>query len=216
MRWRPRRLWPAADPQPFAGIRWVRLLLIFGGMAGMVLSPCSGENEAAGVRMWALNIGGWMLAAVGCLWEAHARILMAGSFRWSAWLGRSAHNAASVLGGWMLLIVPVGMLLPAYGCYGNRVKVVGVMSMAIDLKNTINERVAKTHTLSDVGKGLSVEPGSYNTKGYVSSDGTIVLFVGDAQTMVMMSPALVEGDDSTVKWTCMGWPHKNVPAECRR
>jgi hypothetical protein len=216
VKWWRKVLWPAANPLPFAGIRWLRLLLILGCVAGTLLSPCSDENQMLQIRMWVLLWVGWVVALLACLWEAHVRILMAGHFHWGKWLGRSTQNALSLLGGVLLLSVPIGILLPAYSCYGNRARVGEVLAVASRTKQLVAEKALDTKTLADVGVGLTLEPNRYLTFGHVSRNGTIMLFVGEAKAAVVLEPSITNPQTGEVTWKCRGAPPRAIPASCRQ
>lgn len=83
-------------------------------------------------------------------------------------------------------MVPVLLLMPAYGCTTPRARMAEVLLAASAARIEIAERAREA--------------------------GTIVLASGDPQAAIILQPALVDGK---VRWRCVGRPAANMLSACR-
>ena len=76
----------------------------------------------------------------------------------------------------------------------------------------ISERVEQTHTLASAGAGITIAIEGRTKAAMVQDDGTIVVAGDDPTAVVMLQPALADGQ---VHWRCVGLPTNLMPGSCR-
>lgn len=76
----------------------------------------------------------------------------------------------------------------------------------------IAERAVKSGTLTGAGTGVATLPTAGVDTSLVTGDGVIVLAGGDPLAVVVLRPALANGQ---VTWNCKGLPSRNMPPTCR-
>ena len=126
----------------------------------------------------------------------------------------------------MIVVAIIGILaavaLPAYQDYTIRAKVSELVLAASGFKSTIAEAAQTNSTLTNSGKGLSVNTVGKITGGSVDDNGIIVIQGNGASTSVgtavtiTLAPSITTG--GVVVWACtsVSTIFKYVPAECRK
>lgn len=216
MTWWRMVMWPAPNPKPFAGVRWARWLLVLACLAVPFLSVCPDDT---GINPFSLKLllgASLLIALLGCMWEAHIRTWLAGPLSYRRWFTRTLRNAMSILGGVLLLSLPLGFLLPSYACYANRAKVGEALNVVTSVKQHVTEKVLQTKTLNNAGVGLTLDANRFVTLGHISSDATIMLFVQDAKAALVIEPSIVDLHTGELTWKCRGVPHRAMPSQCRQ
>jgi type IV pilus assembly protein PilA len=112
----------------------------------------------------------------------------------------------------VLVTLPIAVICPAYQCYTPRVKVSEIVLYGSSFRQAITERAEKQHSLKDTGRGLTVNPRGRVSGGYVSPNGIIVVTSDDPPAIVVLQPSM---ENTSVKWTCTGFPLKWMPGSCR-
>jgi hypothetical protein len=196
----------------FFGARWVFWLLLAAPSVILVGNVCSQKDTA---YQFVFPV----IVVLACLWEAHVRTLLDQPSR--GWrmlprlLVRFVGTAWRLLL-WMLLAsLPVLILIPQYACYTDRARFSEVLLLSSQLKNEITERIQRNKTLEHAGLGLKVQPHGRLIGGLVSDNGVIFLVSEDPAAVVSLTPQLKNATTGELQWTCLGYPTRTMPAQCR-
>jgi hypothetical protein len=199
-------------PFPFKGALWVFWLLVIAPVVWGTTLPCAPHPEY-------FYLTYPVVAVVACLWEAHARQLLAGSSMGLAAMarmtGRTAANLLILLFFSLLLAVPVSIFTPTYQCYNERAKAAELVLATVGLRETIEGKVKTSKTLEKSGLDVSVQPAGRVSGGFVTDTGTIILISEDPPAVVTMTPVLKNPNNGDVHWQCRGYPEKVFPLMCR-
>lgn len=156
---------------------------------------------------------------MACLWEAHVRTMQRPQVaRWlTLWhiTRRGLFNLLVYIPWTFVVSVPAIIAVPNYSCYTDRARVSEVLILASDLRNTIADNVRQTKTLDHAGTDLTVPLKGRVVGGMVSDTGTIFMVTEDPPAVIRLTHSISDAGKGTVKWACLGFPTRAMPAQCR-
>jgi len=124
-----------------------------------------------------------------------------------------------ILGTGLLAVVAITILVilasTDYTDYTPRARVSEGLLLAVSLRTEITERIRAGTPPQSAGAGLTITRGGAVKGGTVSENGSIYVVFENPPAVLTMKITNFDPATRQVKWQCLGYPAKVMPASCR-